>query len=294
MYRAVFYKLFTIVLNFPEDFPSPQPWFEETIPPDPSTTLRASSGSTTTPLYFGIGVHIEPIAEYMEDFVYQRDSERLRCLAEIVAAHGEVLTIQTQTSFDDKAQQLGDTIFADLAAQGHEIALHFHEDAHIPDADDQPVEVWVTTLEEGIDLIEELSGVEVRTWSGSNVYAHLYEAAEEVGLEVNLNYKNRETQQSDERFTILTPWRPAGATSVEERTTHDPDGAVIYIPSGVFPAHCDKLEGLPPSLLLRSLRLRDGRLGQLSGRRDRGQGRGRSPPRLLRHVASQRLLRAWQ
>lgn len=37
-----------------EDFPSPQAWFEETIPPDPSTTLRASSGSTATPLYFGI------------------------------------------------------------------------------------------------------------------------------------------------------------------------------------------------------------------------------------------------
>jgi hypothetical protein len=220
-----------------EDLPSPQPWFEETVPPN--------VGSTTTPLYFGIGVHIEPIAEYMDDFVYQQDRERLRRLAEIVAEHGGVLTIQTQTPFDDKAQELGDTIFADLAAQGHEIALHFHEDAHIPDADDQPMEEWVTTLEEEIDLIGELSGVEVRTWSGGNVYDHLYEAAEEVGLEVNINYKNPETQQSDERYTILTPWRPAGATSVEEHTTHDPDGAVIYIPSGVFPAHCDKLEAFP-------------------------------------------------
>ena len=220
-----------------EDLPSPQPWFEETIPPD--------VGSTTTPLYFGIGVHIEPQATYMDDVTYQRDRERLRGLAEIVAEHGGVLTIQTQTPFDDKAQQLGDTIFADLAAQGHEIALHFHEDAHIPDADNRPVEEWVTTLEEEIDLIEGLSGAEVCTWSGGNVYDHLYEAAEAVGLEVNINYKNPQTQQSDERFTILTPWRPAGATSMEERTTHDPGGAVIYIPSGVFPAHCDKLEAFP-------------------------------------------------
>ncbi len=220
-----------------EDFPSHQPWFEETIPPH--------VGSTTTPLYFGMGVHVEPMAEYMDDFVYQRDRERLRRLAEIVAEHGGVLTIQTQTPFDDKAQQLDDAIFADLAAQGHEIALHFHEDAHIPNADDQPVEVWVTTLGEEIDLIEELSGTEVRTWSGGNIYDHLYEAAEAVGLEVNINYKNRFTQQSDERFTILTPWRPAGATSMEERTTHDPNRAVIYIPSGVFPAHCDKLEAFP-------------------------------------------------
>jgi len=220
-----------------EDLPSPQPWFEETIPPH--------VGSATTPLYFGIGVHIEPEPEYRDDFVYQRDRERLRRLAEIVAEHGGVLTIQTQTPFDDKAQQLGDTIFADLAAQGHEIALHFHEDAHIPDADSRPVEEWMTTLEEEIDLIEELSGAEVRTWSGGNVYPHVFQAAEQVGLEVNINYKNPQTQQSDERFTILAPWRPAGAASVEERTTHDPGGAVIYIPSGVFPAHCDKLEAFP-------------------------------------------------
>jgi hypothetical protein len=220
-----------------EDFPSPQPWFEETVPPD--------VGSTTTPLYFGIGVHVEPLAEYMDDVVYQRDRERLRRLAEIVAAHGGMLTIQTQTPFNDKAQQLGDTLFADLAAQGHEIALHFHEDAHIPDADNRPVEDWVTALEEEIDLIEELSGTEVRTWSGGNVYPHVFEAAEAAGLEVNINYKNPQTQQSDERFTILTPWRPAGASSIEGRTTHDPDGAVIYVPSGVFPAHCDKLEGFP-------------------------------------------------
>ncbi len=139
----------------------------------------------------------------------------------------------------------GNTIVADLAAQGHEIALHFHEDAHIPDADNRPVEEWVTALEEEIDLIEELSGAEVRTWSGGNVYPHVFQAAEQVGLEVNINYKNPQTQQSDERFTILAPWRPAGAASVEERTTHDPGGAVIYIPSGVFPAHCDKLEAFP-------------------------------------------------
>jgi hypothetical protein len=221
-----------------EDFPSPQPWFEETILPH--------VGSTTTPLYFGIGVHVEPMPEYtQEDTVYQRHRERLRRLAEIVADHGGALTIQTQTPFDTKAQQLGDTIFADLAAQGHEIALHFHEDAHIPDADNRPVEEWVTALEEEIGLIEDLSGTEVRTWSGGNVYPHVFEAAEAVGLEVNINYKNPQTQQSDERFTILTPWRPADAASVEERTTHDPDGAIIYIPSGVFPAHCDKLEAFP-------------------------------------------------
>jgi hypothetical protein len=220
-----------------EDLPSPQPWFEETIPPH--------VGSTATPLYFGIGVHIEPESMYMDDVMYQRDRERVHRLAEIVAEHGGVLTIQTQTPFDTKAQQLGDTIFADLAAQGHEIALHFHEDAHIPNANGQPVTEWVATLKEEIDLIEELSGVEVRTWSGGNIYDHLYKAAEEVGLEVNINYKNPQTQQSDEHYTILTPWRPAGASSVEERTTHDPDGAIIYVPSGVFPAHCDKLEGFP-------------------------------------------------
>ncbi|GAF99145.1 unnamed protein product, partial [marine sediment metagenome] len=144
-----------------------------------------------------------------------------------------------------KAQQLGDTIFADLAAQGHEIALHFHGDAYVPDADNQPAVAWVQALQEEMDLIETLSGAEVRTWSGGNTYPYAYEAVEAMGLEVNINYKKRFTQQSDERFTILTPWRPACGASVEERTTHDLDEAVIYIPSGVFPAHCQKLEAFP-------------------------------------------------
>jgi len=220
-----------------EDLPSSQAWFEELIP--------LNVGSANTPIYFGIGVHIEPQAEYMDNAVYQRDRERLRRLAEIVAAHGGVLTVQTQTPFNNKAQQLGDTIFADLAAQGHEIALHFHEDAHIPNADSQSVLAWVEAFQEEIDLIEALSGTEVRTWSGGNTYAHVFEAAEAVGLEININYKNRYSQQSDERFTILTPWRPSGAASIEERTTHDPAGAIIYIPSGVYPVHCEKLEAFP-------------------------------------------------
>lgn len=110
--------------------------------------MRPCSNTCSSPFYFGIGVHIEAQAEYMDDVVCQRDRERLRRLAEIVANHGGVLTIQTQTPFDDKAQQLGDTIFAD---------------------------------------------------------PHVFGAAEQVGLEVNINYKNPQTQQSDERYTILTP-----------------------------------------------------------------------------------------
>ena len=219
------------------DLPSAQAWFEEAIAP--------GVGSATTPLYFGIGVHVEPHAEYADDVVYQRDRERLRRLGDIVVAHGGVLTIQTQTPFNTKAQEIGDTIFADLASQGHEIALHFHEDWHIPDADNQDVQVWVEVLQEQIDRIETLSGTQVCTWSGGNTHGHLFEAAEIVGLRVSMNYKNRYSQQSDERFTILTPWRPTGAATIEERTSHDPDGAVVYVPSGVFPAHCEKLEAFP-------------------------------------------------
>jgi len=216
---------------------STQTDFEEAIPPD--------IGSPTTPLYFAIGVHIEPQQGYMDDRRYRVDRERLTRLAALVERHGGKLTIQAQSPFTAKALQLGDPLFTELAAQGHEIALHFHEDAHIPDADRQPVERWITAFQQEMGLIERLSGQPVFTWSGGNLYPHVFEAAALAGLRTNINYKNPSTQQIDPRFLVLTPWRPAGAETVDQRTTHDPNGPIVYVPSGVWPAHCPKAEAFP-------------------------------------------------
>jgi hypothetical protein len=62
---------------------------------------------------------------------------------------------------------------------------------------------------------------------------------------VNGNYKNRITQSSNPGFAVVNPWRPASATNDTSRLEHDPQGPIIYIPSGVYPTHCAKLEALP-------------------------------------------------
>lgn len=216
---------------------SAQPDFAETIP--------QGVGSPTAPLYFTIGVHIEPQREYLEEQRYRLDRERLVRLAALVERHGGKLTIQAQSPFAEKAARLNDTLFSDLAAHGHEIALHFHEDFHIPNANRQPVNRWIAAFRREMGLIERLSGRPVFTWSGGNLYPHVFEAAAAVGLEININYKNPNTQQIDPRFLVLTPWRPAGAETVEQWTTHDPNGPIIYVPSGVYPAHCSKAEAFP-------------------------------------------------
>lgn len=212
---------------------------------DFAESIPAGSGSSPVPLYFAIGVHIEPQREYLDAERYRLDRERLRRLAELVERHGGRLTIQAQSPFTEEAERLGDPLFGELAARGHELALHFHEDVHIPNANSQPVGDWIRALRREIELIARLSGRAVRTWSGGNLYQRVFEAAAQVGLEANINYKDPRSQQIDARFMVLNPWRPAGAASLEERTSHNPQGQVIYVPSGVWPAHCPGAEAVP-------------------------------------------------
>jgi hypothetical protein len=93
--------------------------------------------------------------------------------------------------------------------------------------------------------IEALSGQAVVTWSGGNTYDHLWEAAADAGLAYNTNYKDPDTQTSAPGFAVVNPWRPAGATNLTERQTHDPAGSIIYLPSGVYPVHCTMIESIP-------------------------------------------------
>ncbi len=212
--------------------------FAETIGPD--------VGSPSAPLYFGIVVHIEPHEEYLNEDRYRRDAERLRRVAEIVAAHGGKMTVQTQPPFLDVAEQLGDPIHSELAAMGNEIGLHFHEDVYVgSNSDTLPVGDYASAMTELRMRIEEVSGVRVTNWAGGNTYIHMWEAAAQAGFRTNCNYKNRYTQTSAPGFAVVNPWRPAGAANEMERLAHDPDGSIVYVPSGVFPIHCQKLEAVP-------------------------------------------------
>jgi hypothetical protein len=93
--------------------------------------------------------------------------------------------------------------------------------------------------------IERVSGVPVTNFSGANTNLFIWDAAAQAGFSTNTNYKNRYTQNSAPGFAVVNPWRPAGAANEEERVAHDPDGPVIYFPSGVYPLHCRQLEAVP-------------------------------------------------
>ncbi len=86
-----------------------------------------------------IGVHVEPHREYLDPAWYELDRTRLLRLAATVERHGGRLVIQLQRPFTEVASQRKDTFLADLARRGHEMALHFHEDFHLPNASARPL-----------------------------------------------------------------------------------------------------------------------------------------------------------
>jgi hypothetical protein len=225
-------------------------WSKEALAASTATsfaeTIDPNVGSPDALLYFGIVVHIDPQESYLDETIYRRDAERLRRVAEIVAAHGGRMTVQTQPPFLDTAEALGDPIHQDLAAMGNEIALHFHEEVYVGSNSDRlPVEDYATAMSELKARIETTSGTPVTNWAGGNTYIHMWEAAAQVGLRTNCNYKNRYTQTSAPGFAVVNPWRPAGAENETARLAHNPNGSIIYVPSGVFPIHCKKLEAVP-------------------------------------------------
>lgn len=215
----------------------------------PSPTVQASSISPAV-FYFTIGMHIEPMGETAQGYksgkgnyhnpqFFQRHVEDILAVTGIVEAHGGRMTIQAQSPFTTVAIQSGNTILADLAARGHEIALHFHEDAHLgKNSSSLSVQQWCDVMKQEIDLIKQASGVsEVRYWSGGNLYPNVYEAAECAGLDVNSDWKNPQTQTTDLSLVGVNPWRPAGGTNGTDFTLftqHDPNGAIVFLPEGQY------------------------------------------------------------
>ncbi len=211
-------------------------------------------------LLFSIGMHIEPKGARVSDIVtggapprpvppgdgydtneqlYRMHAQDILAVAGIVENHGGSMTIQVQTPFTAMVIDSGDSLLADLAGRGHEIALHFHEDAHLgKDSESLPVETWCAVMAEEVDLIKQASGVDdVRYWSGGNLYPSILQAAACAGLDVYSDWKNPNTQSTPLALTGVNPWRPAGGTDGDDfssLTSHDPDGAVTYLPEGLF------------------------------------------------------------
>jgi hypothetical protein len=246
--------------------PITQPEMQPTAQPASQNQPTApANGSEQAVLLFGIGLHIEPFGAVPSDLAgrparqkpqntagngqrnpdynqlpfFEHHVQDIQTVAGIIEEHGGKLTIQTQTPFTQVAIDTGNSILSDLAQRGHEIALHFHEDAHLgPNPENLPVETWCTVMREEIDLIQQASGVDkIRYWSGGNLYPGIFEAAACAGLEVNSDWKNPETQSTPLELTGLNPWRPAGGTDGTDLsliTQNDPQGAVIFLPEGLY------------------------------------------------------------
>jgi hypothetical protein len=178
-------------------------------------------------------------ADYNQLAFFERSVQDLQTLAQIIEQHSGRMTIQAQTPFTQVAIDNQDPILSSLAQAGHEIALHFHEDAHLGrNSTGLPVETWCAVLKEEIALVEQASGVgEIEYWSGGNLYPRLFEAAACAGLQVNSDWKNPKTQSSPIELTGVHPWRPAGGTDGEDfsqLTSHDPQGPIVFLPEGQY------------------------------------------------------------
>lgn len=201
-------------------------------------------------LLFTIGMHIEPLGQtaqgynrgqgdYHQPQLFQRHVQDILAVTQIVESHGGRMTIQTQSPFTTVAIESGNTILADLGARGHEMALHFHEDAHLGKNDETlSVQQWCDVMKEEIGYIKQASGVtDIRYWSGGNLYVAVYKAASCAGLDVNSDWKNPKIQETPLEFVGVNPWRPAGGTdgiNLNAFTQHDPNGTVIFLPDGLY------------------------------------------------------------
>lgn len=201
-------------------------------------------------LLFTIGMHIEPMGETAQGFksgnadyhtpqFFQRQVQDILAVTQIVEAHGGRMTIQAQSPFTSVAIESGETLLTDLVARGHEIALHFHEDAHLgKNSSALSVQQWCEVMKQEIGLVKQASGVtDIRYWSGGNLYPRVYEAAECAGLDVNSDWKNPQSQNTDLALVGVHPWRPAGGTDGADFTLfarNDPNGAIIFLPEGQY------------------------------------------------------------
>jgi hypothetical protein len=219
-------------------------------PAAPATESAPATSNSTAVVYFTIGMHIEPMGKtaqgiqsgkgnYHEPFFFDKHVKDILAVTQIVEAHSGRMTIQAQSPFTNVAIESGNTILADLAARGHEMALHFHEDAHMGKNGEalQPIQ-WCDVMREEINYIKQASGAaNIRYWSGGNLYPNIFEAAKCAGLNVNSDWKNPKTQSTPLEFVGVNPWRPSGGTdgtNLTAFTQHDPNGAVVFLPEGQY------------------------------------------------------------
>jgi hypothetical protein len=66
-----------------------------------------------------------------------------------------------------------------------------------------------------------------------------------LGLQANYDGKDPYSKTIPEDFLVVNPWRPAGSGSSQEMAQYDRNGVIVFIPSGIYPAHCTNVGGVP-------------------------------------------------
>jgi len=221
----------------------------------PAMPANADSGGV---LLIGLGVHVEPFGavpsqlvgggpkftgqkgmnlDYNNRVLFQRHVKDLSDLASVMDKHGGKLTVQVQTPFTTVAAQDNNPLLASLESKGHEVALHFHEDAHLgKNCESKPVRTWTAVMSEEVAAIKKAGASKVRTWSGGNLYSGLLDAGEGAGLSVYSDWKNPNSQTADSTTFGLQPWRPAAGPDPDDMSgfaVNDPSGKVIFLPWGL-------------------------------------------------------------
>ncbi len=227
------------------------PTVEETVAT--ASPVETESAEDQAVLLFTIGMHVEPFGETAQGFpgsgknigdyndipFFNLHTQYIRTVADMVADHGGVMTVQVQSPFTETVILTNDPILRDLVDMGFEIALHFHEDAHLGkhSTDLKPAK-WCEVMKQEINLIKVASGVDqVNYWSGGNLYPEVHQAADCAGLRINSDWKSPQTQSTDSSLLGIQPWRPSGGTDGSDFaliSTHDPEGPIVFLPEGLF------------------------------------------------------------
>lgn len=236
----------------------------------PQRKIPAGVGSSNAPLLVCIGMHIEPMGaevsaltgrpprppglrpqaqdgamrgrgrgDYNDTDFFNLHLESIRRVVAIVERNGGRFTVQAQTPFTRVCAESHTPILAELLDKGHEIGLHFHEDAHLgPRCEMLPASAWTAVMREEMDWIRRACpGAKIRYWSGGNNYPDLLRAASEAGLDVMSDHKNPHRQQTFPELLSVQPWRPAGGPTeddIAQFARHDPAGRIVYLPDGIF------------------------------------------------------------
>lgn len=227
-------------------------WFKQSI--------DENVGNSDATLYIILGVHSCSNKLLDDQEKFERSSRNMKRIQDILSNYGGKVSMQVSRKYADWALQLNDYSLKYLADHGSEIALHIHTGYLIPDylgmeypgvqkgseiASKQSKDIWVDALGELKKVVERLSGANVTGISGGQDCEYLEGILTELDMKEVFGYKNKSTHRSDERLLVLNPWKPAGLGSAEELAKYDRNGDVIFMPSGVQPAHCRDIATMP-------------------------------------------------